>query len=329
MSILPHLPPLPELLGAPHSLPFLMIVAVMSGIAVLVILGIYWLGRSHIEDEPGSDTPGAGGEQFNETEPEQRGRFIRDTIEQLNSIAVALRDDNSEAEHAPGQEALSKTRPRPPSGKRRSVTYDMALAQLAAKMHKLTEYANRIQNELLVIERNAMASPPPSASIAANRHYLSFTLCDEHFAVSTLNIHSVVEATQLITEPSVPSKTRKAIRLRGALVPVIDLGVRLGWPPLVLDRSSRIVILEVTHADRLQLIGVVVDSIGKLLKIAPAEIKPPAQHDTRIRNDFSLGTIWADERTATLLDIGQVLLVHEPAKLAPTTQAAEQENSRK
>lgn len=364
------LPLLPESLGAITDAVFhddiyslLMLLAVAPSIVMLVILGIRYLGRSCIDDEPGSAAEGLG-----KTGPDELARFMRDAIEQLNGIAVALRDTIPEAGRVLGHEppattellrpdvrsnegssgtatqgegsaervgTLDETPPKTaplPLGSAletmRSVTHDKALAQLAAKMHKLTELTNRMQDERLAMQCNALDPQHVSDSTAASSRYLSFALGDERFALSTLNIHGVVEATQLIAEPSVPPKIRKAIRLHGALVPVIDLGARFGGQPIELGWSSRIVVLEVANGDRLQMIGVVVDAVGKILEIAPTEIEPPAPSATRIRNNFTRGTVWADNRSVTLLDIGWELLVHELALPAPATQAAEQEHPR-
>lgn len=138
-----------------------------------------------------------------------------------------------------------------------------------------------------------------------NRHYLSFSLGDEQFAVSSQNIHSVVEATRLIAEPSIPPKIRQAIRLQGALVPVIDLGARFGGQAIELGRSSRIVVLEAPSGEHLQLIGALVDSVGDLLELPAVEIEPPAVSGSRIRDDFTQGTLMLDNRRVTLLDISR------------------------
>lgn len=320
-------------LGDTHSL--LMLLAVASSIMMLVILSIRYLARSRIDDEPGT-----AAEPLGMAKPDGLARFMRDAIEQLNGIAVALRDTIPEARQTPGQEVSSTIGLRLLSARdddrrsgatvteERSVTHDKALTQLAAKMHKLIELTKRMQDERLALKRNAMDPQLASDSIATSRHYLSFALGDERFAVSTLNIHRVVEATQLIAEPSVPPKVRRAIRLQGTLVPVIDLGARFGGQPIKIGWSSRIVILEVANGDRLQMIGVAVDAVGKVLEIVPTEIEPPPPSDTKIRNDFTLGTVRADNRTVTLVDIGRELLVHELAVHRNARPGAEQEPPR-
>jgi len=348
-------------LGDTHLLSFLLVLAVAPGIVMFVALGIRYLGRSRIDDEPGS-----AAEQLGETEPGELARFMRDTIEQLNGIAVELRNTIPDAEQARGQE-ISNTTGLPLHSARdderrsgatvteeriaervgtldesppqtdplplgsaieamRSVTHDKALAQLAIKMRKLTELASRMEDERLALERNAMDPQPAANGPEPSRHYLTFTLGDEQFAVSTLSVHCVVEAMQLIAEPSMPPKIRKAIRLSGALVPVIDLGARFGGQTIEIGWNTRIVILEVTGGGRSQLIGLVVDAVGKVLEIHPTDIEPPAASDNRIRDDFTLGTATADNRPVTLLDIGRGFSANELIMLRSAARSTKQEN---
>ena len=353
------LPPLSAATGEVSSidtddLSFWLLVTVAPAIVMLVALGIRHLGGSRIDDEPD-----IAAKPLVDAEPDKQAQFMQDTIEQLNGIYAALRDTIPES----GQAASSATGRALPSrqdcdGGRgsatstghidkpvdtreetasqtnlmvlssaieatRSVTRAKTLSKLADNMSKLSELANRLQEQRRALSRNTTAPSltlEDSASPAESRHYLSFALGDEQFAISTLSIHGVVEATQLIAEPSMPPKVRKAIKLHGALVPVIDLGARFGGQPIEIGWSTRIILLEVTSRERLQVIGVVVDTVGKVLEIAPADIQPPAASDSQIRNDFALGTVTLDSRPITLLDIGRGLSAHELVALRSAAQ---------
>ena len=353
------LPPLSAATGEVSSidtddLSFWLLVTVAPAIVMLVALGIRHLGGSRIDDEPD-----IAAKPLVDAEPDKQAQFMQDTIEQLNGIYAALRDTIPES----GQAASSATGRALPSrqdcdGGRgsatstghidkpvdtreetasqtnlmvlssaieatRSVTRAKTLSKLADNMSKLSELANRLQEQRRALSRNTTAPSltlEDSASPAESRHYLSFALGDEQFAISTLSIHGVVEATQLIAEPSMPPKVRKAIKLHGALVPVIDLGAHLGGQPIEIGWSTRIILLEVTSRERLQIIGVVVDTVGKVLEIAPADIQPPTASDSQIRNDFALGTVTLDSRPITLLDIGRGLSAHELVALRSAAQ---------
>ena len=58
--------------------------------------------------------------------------------------------------------------------------------------------------------------------------YLSFILRDEHFAVAINKVREVLDVTTLTKVPRMPDFISGVINLRGSVVPVIDLGYRLG-----------------------------------------------------------------------------------------------------
>lgn len=298
---------------------FLMLLAVAPSMVMLVILVLYQLRGSRIDDKPSGERPGAAAKPRAEAEPENTTLFMRYAIEQLNDIATALNDAIPKTTQTPGQEASDATD---------SVTCNKGIAQLAVKVGKLSELASRMRDEEQALkcdavdsQRNLMDAQLACESPTQNRHYLTFTLGDEQFAVSIQHIHGVVEAVQLVAEPGTPPKIRKAIRLQGALVPVIDLGARFGGQSPELGRGSRIVILDVPSGDRLQLIGVLVNTVGDVLELPAMQIEPPTASASRIRDDFTLGTIRVDSRPFTLLDIGRGFSANE---LVPRSTARPQ-----
>lgn len=147
------------------------------------------------------------------------------------------------------------------------------------------------------------------------RQYLTFTLAGEQFAVGTLTVKEIIEYGQVTSVPMMRPSIRGVINLRGAVVPVIDLGARFGGRQTEVGRRTCIVILEVDNADEQQVIGVLVDAVNEVLEIAPADIEPPPAFGAHIRTDFILGMGKVDGRFVILLDIGKVLSVDELAAL--------------
>ncbi len=158
-----------------------------------------------------------------------------------------------------------------------------------------------------------------ATSAPETRQYLTFALGGEQFAVGTLSVKEIIEYGQLTTVPMMPPSIRGVINLRGAVVPVIDLGARFGGRRTEVGRRTCIVILEVEHAEEQQVIGVVVDAVNEVLEIAPADIEPPPAFGAHIRTDFIQGMGKVGGKFVILLDIGRVLSVDE---LAALTQAA-------
>ncbi|HLA29982.1 MAG TPA: chemotaxis protein CheW [Pseudomonas sp.] len=151
------------------------------------------------------------------------------------------------------------------------------------------------------------------------QQYLTFALGSEHFAVGTLSVKEIIEYGQLTHVPMMPPSILGVINLRGAVVPVIDLGARFGGRPSEIGRRTCIVILELDNTAAAQVIGVVVDAVNEVLEIAPADIEPPPSFGAHIRSDFIRGMGKVGGRFVILLDIGQVLSVDE---LAALSQAA-------
>jgi purine-binding chemotaxis protein CheW len=147
------------------------------------------------------------------------------------------------------------------------------------------------------------------------KQYLTFALATEMFAVETLSVKEIIEYGQLTNVPMMPGFIRGVINLRGAVVPVIDLGARFGRAETQVTRRTCIVIVEVPNEEGRQDIGVVVDSVSEVLEIPAAEIEPAPTFGTRIRSDFIAGMGKVNGRFVILLDVGRVLSVDEIATL--------------
>ncbi|HEX5394121.1 MAG TPA: chemotaxis protein CheW [Rhodocyclaceae bacterium] len=154
-----------------------------------------------------------------------------------------------------------------------------------------------------------------AAQLAEMRQYLTFSLAGEMFAVGTLSVKEIIEYGQVTTVPMVPSFIRGVINLRGAVVPVIDLGVRFRNEPTVITRRSCIVILEVPSDEGTQTLSIVVDAVNEVLEIPPADIEPPPAFGAKIRTDFIAGMGKVAGKFVILINVGKVLSIEEIASL--------------
>jgi purine-binding chemotaxis protein CheW len=112
-----------------------------------------------------------------------------------------------------------------------------------------------------------------------------------------------------------PSFIRGVINLRGAVVPVIDLGVRFRNVPTQITRRSCIVILEVSDGEEDQTLSVVVDAVNEVLEISPTDIEPPPAFGAKIRTDFIDGMAKVAGSFVILLNVGKILSIDEIASL--------------
>ena len=152
--------------------------------------------------------------------------------------------------------------------------------------------------------------------------YLTFQLSGELYAIGILSIKEIIEYGQITEVPRMPPSIRGVINLRGAVVPVIDLGARFGKPPAAIGRRTCIVIIEIASAEGQQVVGVMVDAVNEVLDIPATEIEPAPSFGAHIRADFIKGMGKVNGKFVILLDTGRVLSVDEMAELAATSGQA-------
>ncbi|URD45492.1 chemotaxis protein CheW (plasmid) [Pseudomonas sp. BYT-5] len=194
-----------------------------------------------------------------------------------------------------------------------AATCDGALIKLADNMGNLGYLTQLLAKERLALSNSALAPSPAMTAQGVTGEtwrYLTFALGNEAFAVNALSVVSVVVADQLFVNTGVSLKIRRAIKLRGMLVPVIDLGALFDLKPIKIAPRTRIVIIELRSSEHLQVIGIAVDVVGIVLEISPAAIEPPAAIESQVRHACTIGRAKVGEHYVTLLDIGREGLVN-------------------
>jgi len=151
--------------------------------------------------------------------------------------------------------------------------------------------------------------------------YLTFMLGGEVFAMPIRSIKEIIEYGQLTEVPRMPGFIRGVINLRGAVVPVVDMGARFGKHPTQVARRTCIIIIEVAsgNAEEQQIqqdIGVMVDAVNEVLEIPASEIEPTPSFGANIRSDFIQGMGKVNGKFVIILDVNQVLSLDEIATIA-------------
>lgn len=163
----------------------------------------------------------------------------------------------------------------------------------------------------LIPARGRQLTNDSNAQALNTKQYLTFMLGGEVFAIGILSIKEIIEYTGLTEVPLMPACIRGVINLRGAVVPVLDLAVRFGKHSSEVTKKTCVVIVEVHNGDERHVMGVVVDAVNAVLKIAAAEIEPAPGFGAKIRNDFIEGMGKVNGKFVILLNVNQVLSTEE------------------
>lgn len=155
-------------------------------------------------------------------------------------------------------------------------------------------------------------APPPTT---AHRQFLTFRAGGELFGMDIVHTREIIELTQLTPIPLMPEFLRGVINLRGEVVPVIDLGVRLERARLDCHRRSCIVVVEIPHEDQIQVLGLLVDAVSEVLELPESAVEPPPAFGATLRAEFIEGVARRNGGFVVLLDALHVLSLSQMAHL--------------
>jgi purine-binding chemotaxis protein CheW len=172
------------------------------------------------------------------------------------------------------------------------------------------------------LQAAAQMTPQPDAETQTDQ-YLTFMLGGEMYAIGILSIKEIIEYSSLTEVPMMPACVRGVINLRGAVVPVIDLAVRIGRASSPVTKRTCIVIIEVRMNDERQDIGVVVDSVSEVLEIAHTDIEPPPSFGAQVRTDFMRGMGKVNQKFVILLDVDRALALDDLVAMVDAAAQAE------
>ena len=159
--------------------------------------------------------------------------------------------------------------------------------------------------------------PPNAGAPAGKFHCVTFILGGELFAIEIRYIREIIEFDGITRVPLMPDFVRGIINLRGAVVPVIDLSVRLGRGGTDIKPTTCVAILSLPHAEaRHHEVGVLLDAVCEVLEIPQSDIEPTPTFGTSIRGDFIEGIATISGKFAILLDVRKALSVSELSAMA-------------
>ncbi|MBF0609738.1 MAG: chemotaxis protein CheW [Magnetococcales bacterium] len=127
------------------------------------------------------------------------------------------------------------------------------------------------------------------AILSETTQFLTFNLANEVFAVEISQVKEVLEYTTMTKVPRVPDFMRGVINLRGSVVPVVDLRLKLGMEAAEITVNTCIIIIEVPVDEERVVIGAMADSVKEVRDLEPNQVEPPPKIGTNLRADFIRG----------------------------------------
>ena len=115
--------------------------------------------------------------------------------------------------------------------------------------------------------------------------YLCFTVGNENYGVEIQHVLQIIGMQEITEMPEMPREVKGFINLRGSIIPVVSMRVRLGKTED--EHTERTCIIVVNIGDKE--IGLIVDSIQEAVTIDPQSISPPPSTSGKVGSPYVKG----------------------------------------
>jgi purine-binding chemotaxis protein CheW len=147
---------------------------------------------------------------------------------------------------------------------------------------------------------------------AQTGRFLTFMLGAELFAIEAGYVTEINNMISIISIPGTPEYFKGIISLRGKIIPVIDLRLKLRKEPKRYSDKTSIIILRVEEAQ----IGLIVDNVAEVLSISHENIELIPDMQRSSGNRYLQGIGKSGENFAMILNCKKILAEDEIFDLA-------------
>jgi purine-binding chemotaxis protein CheW len=145
--------------------------------------------------------------------------------------------------------------------------------------------------------------PTAAACAAHSGEFLTFTLGAEEYGMDILKVQEIRGYDAVTRIANTPAFIKGVINLRGIIVPIIDLRLKLNLEHAQYDQFTVVIILNVGT----RTVGVVVDSVSDVIALTAGQIRPAPEFGAGIDTRYVTGLGAIDDRLLILLDVEKLI----------------------
>lgn len=142
---------------------------------------------------------------------------------------------------------------------------------------------------------------------------VTFGMGDEVFAVPVTMVREILDYRPAFRVPNGPAWMLGITDVRGQGVPMIDLRTRLGLSPVEPTLATRVLIVDVTLADRMLSLGLVVDRVIAVANFERDRLESAPDIGLRWRSDYIAGVVREPDGFVVVIDTAEIFSNDDPA----------------
>lgn len=140
--------------------------------------------------------------------------------------------------------------------------------------------------------------------------YIVVKFGDEQYGINIKYIDNIVRMQRITRVPNVPAYIKGMINLRGEVVPVVSLRIKMGLCEDEITKSTRIIIIKLDNGE---VIGVLVDAVKEVVTLDTREIEKVSYDSGEEKTNFISGIGNDKGELISLFDLNLVFSEKEKA----------------
>lgn len=138
--------------------------------------------------------------------------------------------------------------------------------------------------------------------------YIVIRLGEEQYGIDIRNIDNIVRMQHITRVPKVASYLKGVINLRGEVIPVMSIRLKMGLDNDEITRSTRIIILKLELRGN---VGIIVDEVKEVVTLDVSQIEKVSYESKEEKVNFINGIGKYEGGLISLLDLNSVTLDKE------------------
>lgn len=141
--------------------------------------------------------------------------------------------------------------------------------------------------------------------IIETTQYIVVRLGQEQYGIDIKYIDNIVRMQRITRVPKVPAYLKGVINLRGEVLPVVSVRLKMGLEEDEITRTTRIIILKLENEGTM---GVLVDEVKEVVTLENAGIEKMARDPKDLSPNFVAGVGKKGTELISILDLNMITL---------------------
>ncbi|MBQ7833549.1 MAG: purine-binding chemotaxis protein CheW [Lachnospiraceae bacterium] len=141
------------------------------------------------------------------------------------------------------------------------------------------------------------------ALVKETTQYIKVKMGDEMFGVDIKYIDNIVRMQSITRVPKVPAYIKGVINLRGEVIPVFNLRLKMGMEEVEETKKFRIIILKLDG----NYVGLIVDEVREVITLQNDLVEKVYRDPSDPTQNFLLGVGKDGDNLISLLDVNEVV----------------------